>query len=266
MSIRHLFVGLVVMLAWAGPLRAQSTGENPDAKARYLYKNGEKLYTEGQYGDAIAAWKRAYALSPRPLLLFNIANAQERLGQLREARDTLNRYRAFAPPEERTTLERRLVALEERILEQRRQPPPPVVPAPVEEVAQPRARPSPAARAVAPKHSRAGIGPAPIALYAVSGASTITGTVFAWRAMMARQAVAEVCKGEGAVFCPTSADVALRADRTSSLVADVGFGVAIVTAITGTALIVTSKNRVNRTTLSLAPAAGGASLGVFRRF
>jgi len=97
----------------ARPAIAQNT--NVDTQARILFDNGHALYEEGQYADAIAAWERAYTLSPRPLILFNIANAYERNGQIRKAVETLNRYRAFAPPAEREVLQRRILNLESRV-------------------------------------------------------------------------------------------------------------------------------------------------------
>ena len=86
------------------PGLAQSPSGDSDARARHLYRNGELLYAEGLYSDAIAAWESAYDLSDRPLLLYNMANAQERLGRWEDALQSLNRYRAFAPLEERDVL------------------------------------------------------------------------------------------------------------------------------------------------------------------
>lgn len=93
--------------------------EASDARARELFDNGALLYEEGRYEDAVAAWQMAYELSPKPLLLFNIANAQERLGRYQEALDSLNRYRAFAPKDERKILDRRITNLEKRVEEQK---------------------------------------------------------------------------------------------------------------------------------------------------
>lgn len=91
--------------------------ESDDARARELYDNGAVLYEEGRYEDAVAAFEEAYKLSRRPALLFNIANALERLGRYEEALDVLSRYRAYAPADERETLDRRISNLERRIAE-----------------------------------------------------------------------------------------------------------------------------------------------------
>ena len=103
----------------------------PDEQAKVLYQNGQQLYEEGLYEEAILAFEEAWTLSKRPALLYNIANAQERLGKLQDAVDTLNKYRVYAALEERETIERRLRALERRLSEERAVVPPPApTPAP----------------------------------------------------------------------------------------------------------------------------------------
>ena len=104
-----VFTGFMTL----NPSVSLAAGE--DNQAKILFDNGRVLYREGQYADAIAAWERAYALSNRPLILFNMANAYERNGQIREAIETLNRYRAFAEPQEREVLLRRIRNLESRL-------------------------------------------------------------------------------------------------------------------------------------------------------
>lgn len=97
------------------PLRVAQAGEEDEARARSLFENGARLYEEGRYEEAILAWEEGYRLSKRPLFLFNIANAQERLGKLEEALSSLNRYRAFAADDEREVLEKRVRNLEQRV-------------------------------------------------------------------------------------------------------------------------------------------------------
>ncbi len=112
----HRALSLVLLLVGlATPVLAQGTDE--DRRARELYDNGALLYEEGRYEDAIQAWQEAYRISKKPLLLFNIANAQERIGQWRPALETLNRYRAFASADEREVLDRRMKNIERRVAE-----------------------------------------------------------------------------------------------------------------------------------------------------
>jgi tetratricopeptide (TPR) repeat protein len=113
----------------ASPARADDDADR--AAGRVLYQNGATLYEEGQYERAIEAWEAAYALTREPDLLYNIANALERLGRLREAIDKLNEFRVYAPEDARLTTERRLRALEDRLAaEQAAAPTPAPAPTP----------------------------------------------------------------------------------------------------------------------------------------
>ncbi len=108
--------GLLLILCLFASSLAQAGDD--DSRARELYENGAILYEEGRYEDAIEAWQEAYRISKKPLLLFNIANAQERVGAWRDALESLNRYRAFAPADERDVLDRRMKNIERRVNEQ----------------------------------------------------------------------------------------------------------------------------------------------------
>jgi tetratricopeptide (TPR) repeat protein len=258
--MRFAMAVLAVSMMWGAIPTAWAQAPNAvsdDSKARLLFDNGAMLYEEGRYEDAIAAWQRAYELSPRPLLVFNIANAFERQGDWYRAHDALNRYRAFAPMDERPILDRRIHSLENRIAEEerRRGAPPPVVVEP-----EPPRDPPPELR------SAWRIGVVPITLYSVSGASAIFGAVFALRAQSARKEAATLCTTGDAIYCPTTAEPALAQDRVSSWLADGGFGLAIGCAVAGTTVAVISKHRSNQTTLSVAPTFGGGRLGLSGRF
>ncbi len=253
-------VAASLLLTGPGTALAQSA-VNDDTKARLLFDNGAVLYEEGRYEDAIAAWERAYELSPRPLLVFNIANAHERAGHWYEAHEALNRYRAFAPVDERPILERRIRNLENRIAEEeRRRMVAPVQPQPQPERTASRPAPPP------PKARPWKMGPVPITLYAVGGASAVFGTVFALQAQAARKEAASMCTAGDAVYCPADADQALNKDRVSSWLADGGFGLSIGCVVAGTTVAVISKHKANRTTLSVSPVLGGARLGLSSRF
>lgn len=87
-------------------------------RAVELFENGRILYEEGQYREAIVAWEESFRLSEKPGLLYNMASAHERLGEYSEAIEMIARYRAFAPSEERESLDRRVRNL--RLLEEER--------------------------------------------------------------------------------------------------------------------------------------------------
>ena len=146
---------LLILLCFAAGAPALAADDADMVRARELYENGARLYEEGLYEEAIEAFEASFELSGAHALWYNIANAQERLGRFQEALDALNRYRAFAPSEERPVLERRMRNLERRIEDQQQAPPPrapaatqPVVtaptPTPAPEPSGPQRRPSPA--------------------------------------------------------------------------------------------------------------------------
>ncbi|MEN0066987.1 MAG: tetratricopeptide repeat protein [Myxococcota bacterium] len=122
------------MLALALFLFASAFAQSPNPEsepppaeldeARKLYSLATQWYEEGQYERAVEAFQKAYAMTEAPEILFNIANAQERGGLLREALETLERYRLYAPDSEQTTIRRRVLAIEERL--ERASPPEPI--------------------------------------------------------------------------------------------------------------------------------------------
>ena len=137
------FLVLGALLA-ASPALAQE--DDSDERAKALYQEGTRLYEQGLYEEAVAAFKIAYSLSRRPLLLYNMAQAMERIGQWDEALEALVDYKTDAPPEELDTLNSRIDALQARIderdAEQAANTPEPVV------VQAPRRGPPPGAYAL----------------------------------------------------------------------------------------------------------------------
>lgn len=85
------------------------------AEAKRLFDEGAKSYGEGNYEKAIESWQMSFEISKKDLICENIANAYERLGKPKEARDYLKRWRAAAPEDERETLDARIKNLDERI-------------------------------------------------------------------------------------------------------------------------------------------------------
>jgi TolA-binding protein len=117
-------LALCALLAHGAPALAQddTTTAEPapsDAEAKRLFDSGAELYEEGRYEQAIVAFREAYTLSKRHALLKNIANAQERLGDLEGAVATLNEYRIYADEETKASLETRVRVLEDRIAKER---------------------------------------------------------------------------------------------------------------------------------------------------
>lgn len=85
-----------------------------EAEARELFILGDRLYAEGDYEAALRAFERAYAISGRPALRYNMANAHERLGQYREALIALVDYLPHVKGENAEVVQRRILQLDAR--------------------------------------------------------------------------------------------------------------------------------------------------------
>lgn len=113
MRLVSALVGALLVALVSSAASAQVRGP-ADQQALALYEQGSAAYTEGRYEDAVRAFSEAYRLSPRPLLLFNLANAYERIGRYRAAAEMLEGYLPHAPPQERATLSARITNLRAR--------------------------------------------------------------------------------------------------------------------------------------------------------
>jgi len=215
---------LLALLLWgiAGPAWGQS--DEDEARARELFDNGSILYDEGRYEEAVAAFEAAYALSNRPLLLYNMASALERLGRWEEALDALNGYRAFATADERETIERRIRNIEERVAERQTPETEPVEPEPVAVEPEPAPQPAPVAPVVAPEEDARRGKPVAVALMATGGAGLGVGAVFSGLALGARAQWRALCVDD---LCPAEAAPFVKQDNTRALVADVGWVVGV---------------------------------------
>lgn len=187
--------------------------------ARAAFQEGDRLYYEGDYQGAVLKFEQAYAMSGRIEMLFNLANAHERLGNYTQASGALRGYIPHAPQNGRASLERRLARLEELAAEKRNVPlaPPPSIEAP----STPPVKMIPFNRAI-------GIG-----LVTLGGVSLALGTGFAISAGKARNELSEQCvEGATGQLCPQDAEPYVKKDKSHSIAADISF-------ITGAALSIT---------------------------
>lgn len=176
-------------------------------------------------------------MSQRPRLLFNIGNALERLGKLREAAAALEKYLPHAKPSEKATLEKRIENLRKRA------PEPEVE---LEDEPEPTAtRHADEQRAPAPESSadaaRSGDATLGWVLLGIGGAAVATGTAFGIMALTARKDVDAACKhSSGQTLCDASAKGAVERDRRYSLFADLGWGVGLAALGAGTYFMLTA--------------------------
>ncbi len=252
--VSHLFIrvsaalglglGLVVapLPVVAAPAAAASEPDEQAAnlkRAEELYRNGERLYTEGSYEAAILAFQESYELSREPQLLYNIGNAYERLGDFANSRRYLDQYRAFAPEKERDVLARRIQALDQRQLEkERREREAAAAATKPEEPAKPAApvgqpvEPKPIEPTPPPAKPDRVFGPGAIALTAVTAVGLGVGIGFGVKALSTKRAALDSCMMAGdRLLCSDTSSALIDSRRTQALVADIGFAVAGAAAI-----------------------------------
>lgn len=82
------------------PADAPSPSASNAELARDHFRRGEAAYQKGNYPLAIEEWQTAYNADPRPRIQYNIYQAHERLGQLGQAAEALQRYLSSADPDD----------------------------------------------------------------------------------------------------------------------------------------------------------------------
>jgi len=78
-------------------LAASTAYADDKKKAKALYDEGLKRYNVAEYTEAIKAWKEAYLLSKKPLLLFNIGQAYRLSGDCKQAQTFYDSYQREEP-------------------------------------------------------------------------------------------------------------------------------------------------------------------------
>ena len=90
MAVAALFAILVT-----SPALAQQPGSSsPPPEARERFGRGIDLFDQGDYGGALAEFKRAYELAPYSVILYNLGLTYASLGRPVEAAETLDRVLA----------------------------------------------------------------------------------------------------------------------------------------------------------------------------
>jgi tetratricopeptide (TPR) repeat protein len=240
-----MMVALMLLCALSGA-HAQEPSQEDQERAKVLFAQGEALYDQGRYEEAVKALELAYELSGKPRLLFNLTAPLERLGRWEEALDAMERYAPDARPHEQEEVQRRLVQLRERVAEER---------AEAEALA--------AATQAGQKK-----GP-PAGAWVLLGTGAVgvgTGTVFTARALGARGQWTSLCVGDPGV-CSADAQPLVSRDRSSSAIADVSYAVGIAALAAGGIVALSSKKKraeaadLVAVDLTLAVAPNGLSLG-----
>jgi tetratricopeptide (TPR) repeat protein len=230
-----LLAPVVVVAALASGERAasaetRSEKASADQRARELFISGDRAYAEARYEEALADFQKAYDLSGRPQLLFNLANAYERLGRYGDAADALDQYLASGKAKDKETVQARLANLRKRVEDQKKEE---------ERAAREReekekreaAAAEEARRKDAGDHAGGGEAPGagrpsrvlPWALVGGGGALVVTGSIFGVLALGAHGDASSGCTDAPAGhLCSADARSALDREKTFAVVADVG--------------------------------------------
>jgi tetratricopeptide (TPR) repeat protein len=102
LSVGALACALAAVLAPARSLAQDAPAESAttqanDREARRIFELGSAAYQERDYEAALEHFEHAYRLSPRPALLFNIGQCNDRLRRDPEAIDAFERYLRAEP-------------------------------------------------------------------------------------------------------------------------------------------------------------------------
>jgi tetratricopeptide (TPR) repeat protein len=263
---------LAGMLAAAPPAAAAPKKKPPavqesesEREARRLYGEGDKLYAEGDYEGAVKAFGKAYELSQRPALKYNLANAYERLGRYEEAHEALRDYEPHASADERPVVQRRIEKLAERAEQQRR-----------EKASASTAKSAEDADASHPPSSDRPPEPAPdsqkapIAGYALLGVGVVglgLGTFFGLQALSSRSDAEDQCaEGGGVRRCPAAAQDALDTNQRNALIADISLGVGIVATAVGAYIVFKGSSQESATVVRAEARRNGGGLSLAATF
>ncbi|MGH1346497.1 MAG: tetratricopeptide repeat protein [Nannocystales bacterium] len=270
-------LAFVCVLGWSPPSPAPKPTGSPArpelsdderAKVLQLYEDGKVLFNAGQYTAAIEAFESAYALSRDDTFLFNIALAQDRLGDLALALDTMQRYRASLPAEGQGPIDQRIRGLKIRIAAQASAaeptPDPDLDPdQPDDPIVEPQGPPCPdpvLPPAPSPPDAPRLFTPAAIGLAASAGAVLVASGVLGGLSLGARRRADDSCVGGGDTFrCSTSASDDLRVARRTAVAADVTLAIGTGLAI-GTAVLLINNGSKRRRSPQLRASTGGVAL------
>lgn len=254
--MRALAQYLVAALLLCAPIaHAQGVidmGTMPEQEAKSHFKVGKSLYESGRFAEAAVEWNRAYELSQRVELLYNVYVAYRDASDLPHAIDALRRYLQGAELDDatRVNLQARLRAMEDSNSKapaaaatsaapaaQPATPPPATEPAPASAAQPAAAQPVPAPAPAATTNDDRGGSVAPFVLYGVSGAMLVAASVTGIVVMGNEKDIDDHCPNDKCSD-PDTRDK-LDSTKTLAVVTDVLWITGVVAAGFGTALLLT---------------------------
>jgi tetratricopeptide (TPR) repeat protein len=281
-AVRSLLIAVVCAvlqsLAAAVPRAAAQTGVvdmsgMSDEQAKSHFKVGKTLYEAGRFAEAAVEFEKAYALSNKEPLLYNIYVAYRDASDLPHAIDALRRYLDSAKLEldERVNLQARLRAMEDanarteaaRAAAPEPAPAPEVAaPAPAPVAPAPAPAPAPAAPAAPPARSSS---PVPYVLAIGGGTLILGGVVTGLVASSKINGIEDDCEDD---TCPKGYGLDdKRSDaRTWRTLAFVLTGAGVVTAAIGAVLLLAQGGDAESPPVAAALDCGPSGCRVHGRF
>lgn len=115
-SLTFAVVLLACASAFPATVAAQEQPTQLDEAARLTFESAREAFVEGRYEEALQRFRQAYQLSPRPGLLYNIAQTLDRLRRDEETVQALRDYLRAAPDaSNRAEVEARIRVLEQAL-------------------------------------------------------------------------------------------------------------------------------------------------------
>jgi tetratricopeptide (TPR) repeat protein len=198
-----------------------------DEQARSHFKVGQSLYQAGRFAEAGAEWEKAYALSNRSSLLYNVYVAYRDAGDWKNAARALELFLAKGEVsiEERPTLQARLDVMKREIAERE---------AAEAAAAQAAAAPPPEPAAEPAPEPKQESSIVPWIVGGTGAAMVIAGIATGVVTLTKKNEINDACEQNG--VCPSDFDLEAKRDsaKTMALVTDVlliGGGVAVATGV-----------------------------------
>lgn len=201
-------VGSMMFFLWMisiGISLAQDESDETIEKAKQAYKYGEQLFKEGNYPEAIKAFERAYGMTNRYQLLFNLALSHQFSADLEQARYYFEEYQRLAPAEQWNEAQQRIDNIDAILASKE-----------VEEEA--------VENVVSQKEEKilpSWISPA---LWSMGTIGAAGGLYFGIKSQSESNSIQELCVEN---LCTLQAKDKMTSARTSALIADVAWGVGI---------------------------------------
>ncbi len=250
-------LGGLVLVPEAG---AQEAGTD-DARARALFIEGESHYAAGRYQEAADHYQKAFVLSQRPELLFNIGNAYERMGEYRKAADYLRRYADSPRARDVVSVRERIRRLEAAAeVEERRRAEAEAEAEAARKATTAAANESPAAE----PSTRGDVSDPAIWWLAGSGGAAVVTVVFAVLSNAAGSDAEADCASTsgGVLLCDQDASDALSQETVFAIATDVSAVATVATLSVGLYLLLREDDGSAEAASALAPAVVPGGVGV----